>query len=135
MTIDESALQRLLDKEAIREASLCYTRGIDRHDSEIMAAAYHADDMDDPRAYIGDPAGFIRHANEVHARNWVVHHHYETNQTIDLDGDTAHVETYFLAAPRRGRPSGTVDRSDLSYLRPLSLTRPHRDITFQEYSS
>jgi hypothetical protein len=107
MPIDEAALQRLLDREAIREASLRYTRGIDRHDPEILARAYHPDAIDDHGAYIGGPTGFIHYANEVHARNWVSHHHYVTNQTIDLVGDSAHVETYFLAALRR--PSGTVD--------------------------
>jgi hypothetical protein len=71
MPIDEAALQRLLDKGAIREASLRYTRGIDRHDAEIMAAAYHPDATDDHGAYIGDPAGFICHANDVDARHSV----------------------------------------------------------------
>jgi ketosteroid isomerase-like protein len=107
MAIDEAALQRLLDKEAIREASLRYTRGVDRHDADIMAAAYHSDATDDHGAYIGDPAGFIRYANDVHARHWVTHQHYVTNQTIELDGDVAHVETYFLATLRRS--TGTVD--------------------------
>ena len=107
MEIDAAEIRRLLDKEAIREASLRYTRGIDRHDDAIMAGAYHPDATDDHGAYIGDPAGFIKHAKGTHARNWDVHHHYITNQTIDLDGDTAHVETYFLAVLRR--KAGPVD--------------------------
>lgn len=107
VAIDETALQQLLDKEAIREASLLYTRGIDRHDEAIMARAYHPDATDDHGSYIGDPEGFIRHANEGHARNWNVHHHYIMNQTIDLDGATAHVETYFLATLRR--KTGPID--------------------------
>lgn len=104
---EEMALRRLLDKEAIREAALLYTRGIDRHDDDIMARAYHADATDDHGAYIGDPAGFIVHAREGHSRNWDVHHHYIMNQTIDLEGDTAHVETYFLATLRR--KAGPID--------------------------
>jgi len=107
MAIDEKALQRLLDKEAIREASLRYTRGIDRHDDEIFASAYHEGAIDDHGAYIGPYEGFIHHANTVHGLYWDVHHHFITNQTIDLDGDTAHVETYFLAALRR--KGGPVD--------------------------
>lgn len=107
MAIDELALQRLLDKEAIREASLLYTRGIDRHDDDMMARAYHPDATDDHGAYIGGPEGFIRHAATGHARNWSTHHHYIMNQTIDLDGDQAHVETYFIATLRR--KTGPVD--------------------------
>ncbi|WP_068088769.1 nuclear transport factor 2 family protein [Novosphingobium rosa] len=176
MAIDERALQILLDKEAIRETSLRYTRGIDRHDDELMARAYHGDAIDDHGAYIGGPEGFIRHAGEGHARHWDSHHHYIMNQTIDLDGDCAHVETYFMATLRRktgpidmvgGRyidrferregewavaqraclvewngkldPAeaamdpdlflrGSWDRSDPSYMRPLILERPHRDL-------
>jgi hypothetical protein len=175
MQLDEAALQRLLDKEAIREASLCYTRGIDRHDPKIMARAYHNGAVDDHGAYIGNAEGFVQYANEVHSQHWTTHHHYVSNQTIELDGDTAHVESYFLATLRR--PTGVVDmvggryvdrferldgrwavadraclvewsgelqpregevdpdlylrgawdQSDLSYQRPLSLQRPHRD--------
>jgi hypothetical protein len=178
MDIDAAAIQRLLDKEAIREASLRYTRGIDRHDDEIMAQAYHADATDDHGGYIGDPAGFIAHSKKAHSGAWNVHHHYIGNQTIDLDGDTAHVETYFLAALRRktgpidmvggryvdrferreGRwaiadrvclvewngelqpaktpadpalyMQGAWDRTDVSYQRPLKMTRPHRDMDY-----
>src|SRR3546814_9393801 len=53
MDIDAAELRKLLDKEAIREASLRYTRGIDRHDDEIMAQAYHPNATDDHGAYIG----------------------------------------------------------------------------------
>jgi hypothetical protein len=107
LDIDMNQLQRLLDKEAIREASLLYTRGIDRHDDDLMAQAYHPGAKDDHGEYIGDAAGFIRYAHKVHATNWDIHQHFITNQTIDLDGDTAHVETYFLAALRR--KDGRID--------------------------
>jgi hypothetical protein len=178
MDIDTAELRKLLDKEAIREACLLYTRGVDRHDDELAAQAYHPDATDDHGSYIGDPTGFIAHAKGTHSRNWDVHHHYIMNQTIDLDGDSAHVETYFIATLRRkegpidmvggryvdrferrdgrwavaGRAClvewngelartntsmdpdlflhGAWDRSDISYQRPLKLTRPPRDISF-----
>jgi len=174
----EAALQRLLDKEEIREACLKYTRGVDRHDEEIAAGAYHDGAVDDHGTFIGDAGGFLKHVNDLHARNWNMHHHYITNQSIDLDGDVAHAETYYLAALRRedgtmdlaggryvdrferrdGRwaiadraclvewsgelpkAAGEVgdlflsgsawDRSDISYQRPLKLTRPHRDMLY-----
>jgi len=177
MSIDEHAVQRLLDLEEIRAATLRYTRGVDRHDDELTASAYHSDARDDHGAYIGPVDGFIRHANTVHELWWDTHQHYVTNQTIDLDGDSAHAETYFLAALRRktgaidlvggryldrlerrdGRwaiadraclvewngelasAQGDVDpdlflrgkwsREDLSYKRPLTVTRAPRDLT------
>ena len=107
MNIDPKEIQKLLDKEAIREAALRYTRGIDRHDDDLMLQAYHPDATDDHGAYIGDAPGFVKHAHNTHSKNWNVHHHYIMNQTIDLDGDTAHVETYFLATLRR--KDGPID--------------------------
>jgi hypothetical protein len=105
--LERRALRRLLDKEAIREACLKYTRGIDRHDDDIAIESYHEGAVDDHGTFIGDAGGFIKHVGELHARNWNMHHHYITNQTIDLEGDTAHVETYYLAALRR--EAGTID--------------------------
>jgi SnoaL-like domain len=107
VSIDSKRIAALLDKEEIREASLRYTRGIDRHDDELMAQAYHPDATDDHGGYIGSPAGFIQHAGDVHTRHWTVHHHFIANQTIELDGDHAHVETYFLATLRR--KDGIID--------------------------
>lgn len=98
---DPDAVQRLLDKEEIREALLRYTRGIDRHDEALLTAAYHPDAIDDHGAFIGGPADFAEYANRVHGENWVCHQHFVTNQTIDLGGDEAHCESYFLAVLRR----------------------------------
>lgn len=175
MNDDQLALRRLLDKEAIREASLRYTRGIDRHDDELTAQAYHEGAREDHGDYIGDVAGYISHARNGHSRYFAAHQHYVTNQLVDLDGDGAHVETYFLAALRRkdgavdvvggryidrferrdGRWAitdraclvewngelsasqatldpeiflhGAWDRNDISYQRPLRLTRSNRN--------
>jgi hypothetical protein len=103
MAIDEAALQRLLDKEAIREASLKYTRGIDRHDDDIMRQVYHPDARDDHGEYIGDAEGLMHYANSIHSDNWRVHHHFVSNMTIELDGDVAHCETYFFVTLARHR--------------------------------
>jgi SnoaL-like domain len=108
MAIDEAALQRLLDKEEIREAALKYTRGVDRHDDEIIRQAYHADARDDHGEYIGGPEEFIAYVNAVHANNWRAHHHFVTNMTIELDGDVAHCETYCLVTLARHQGS-TID--------------------------
>jgi hypothetical protein len=101
MNIDLKAVERLLDKEAIREAVLCYSRGVDRLDEELLAQAYHSDATDDHGAYIGNPAGFAKWVEATHRRYSSAHQHYVMNQTVDLDGDMAHVETYYMTAMRR----------------------------------
>lgn len=101
MAVSMDAVQALLDKEAVREVSLRYTRGIDRHDDELFRSAYHPGARDDHGAFIGLGTDFVEYANRVHSENWVCHQHYVTNQVIDLDGDTAHCESYFLAVLKR----------------------------------
>ena len=101
MSPTQERLARLLDKEDIREVLLHYTRGIDRHDVAIMARAYHADATDDHGEYQGPASGFIDYANRTHAEGFFAHQHYIGNHTIDLDGDKARAETYFLASLRR----------------------------------
>jgi hypothetical protein len=101
MKIDEKRLGELLDKEAIREALVKYTRGMDRHDDDIMQEAYHLDGTDDHNTFIGSSTDYIKHANIVHSMLCSAHQHYISNQTIDLDGDRANTETYFLAALRQ----------------------------------
>lgn len=114
MDVDLAALSNLLEKEAIRDAALRYTRGIDRHDSALLLSAYHPDAIDDHGDYIGSPQGFVDYANSVHAQNWVGHHHYITNQFIERDGDTAHSEIYFMAVLKR--PDGVCDMVGGRYL-------------------
>lgn len=101
MELNLAAVQTMLDKEAIRDVSLRYTRGIDRHDEPLLMSAYHPDATDDHGAFIGSGEGFVEYANRVHSQNWVCHQHFVTNQVIDLDGDSAHCESYFLAVLKR----------------------------------
>jgi hypothetical protein len=112
--IDNERLRRLLDKEDIRETFLKYTRGIDRHDDDLAAEAYHDDANDDHGTFIGSPRDLFKHAKALHKSLWVGHHHYVTNQTIDLDGDVAHVETYLMVAAKRS--DGTIDLSGGRYV-------------------
>jgi len=107
LELDVAAVQAMLDKESVRAVSLRYTHGVDRHDGELLLSAYHPDAKDDHGAFIGSGADFVEHANRVHAQHWVCHQHYVTNQLIDLDGDTAHCESYFLAVLKR--PDGICD--------------------------
>jgi len=101
------ALDELLDREEIRKCLTRYTRGIDRHDAAFAASAYHPGATDDHTGYIGPGDSFPDWANAAHDSTWEAHQHYITNTTIDLDGDTAHVETYWIVVGRRKQNTGT----------------------------
>lgn len=98
MPSDEAMLRQILDKEAIRDVLLKYTRGMDRCDDAIMAQSYHKDAREDHVDYVGPALEFIECARIGHQSHFDGHSHYITNQSIELDGDIAHVESYFLAA-------------------------------------
>jgi hypothetical protein len=89
-------LRALLDKQAIFECVNRYARGLDRHDDEMVGSAYHEGARDHHGDFLGDPADFIPWANELHAADWVAHHHHLTTHTVELDGDVAHAETYCI---------------------------------------
>jgi hypothetical protein len=100
------SLRALLDREAIRDAVLRYTRGIDRDDETLMVSAFHEDARDDHGSFIGMVRDFPSRKSRTNLR-WSNYQHYVSNQTIEIKGDEAHVETYFLASLTR--PTGTID--------------------------
>jgi ketosteroid isomerase-like protein len=86
----------MLDKQAIREALDRYARGVDRLDAELLASAYHDDAIDD-RGPMGTWHGGREAAEQLIASmgpSMAMTTHHLTNVLIELDGDTAGVETY-----------------------------------------
>jgi ketosteroid isomerase-like protein len=169
-----SGVQELLDRQAIADCIQRYARGIDRHDLDMVESCYYPDAIDDHGFFVGSGRGLGEAATEQHAL-FVRHQHHMTNHYVELDGDTAHGETYFFVVMRgqsgvtnlvSGRyvdrferrneewriaarvcltetmvevptaameeidrvfASGTFDRSDLSYKRPLEVYRSSAD--------
>ena len=119
MTTDdlESRLRDLADRSEIVDCLTRYARGMDRQDRDLVRSAYHDDAIDDHIGFVGRVDDFIDWAFGFHASQ-VRHQHYLTNHTIDLDGDVAHVETYYLfvatvpddAAPLSATGGRYVDR-------------------------
>lgn len=97
--MDESlakSVQELLDRQQIEAALLRYCRGVDRHDKELMLSAYHPDAIDDHGMVVLQAEAFVDWALAYHAEHNPMTHHAITNLTIDLDGDAAHSECYFM---------------------------------------
>jgi hypothetical protein len=105
----EQRLNELLDRQEINDCLLRFSRGIDRQDSELAKSAYHDDARDDHVAYVGPGDGLVDWVNGYQGENgWVRGYlqncyaqHYNTNVTIELDGDTAHVESYYQMVERK----------------------------------
>jgi ketosteroid isomerase-like protein len=95
------------DRQAILDCLHRYTRGIDRHDRELMLSAYHPDAWDDHGAASGTAAEFVNWAIKWHGEFQTRHQHIITNHTVEIDGDTAHGETYYMfwGINREGPPT------------------------------
>jgi hypothetical protein len=89
-------VRRLLDRLAILDCINRYARGLDRHDDELVASAYHRGAVDHHGDFLGTPDEFIPWANDLHSADWSAHQHHITNHTVDLDGDVAHAESYCI---------------------------------------
>jgi ketosteroid isomerase-like protein len=92
----ETAVTILQDKQAIRECLMNYSRGIDRLDRDILLSVYWPDAVDDHGVFVGAPEDFVDWAFAMHTTTHHSHQHAILNLTIDLDGDTAHTESYYM---------------------------------------
>jgi ketosteroid isomerase-like protein len=116
MSIDEKtqyAMQVLLDKQEIHEVLMRYCRGIDRCDEELLRGVYHPDATDDHGLFTGKAADFIPWAIKALGRDENTSH-YIANELIEVEGDVAYCESYFLAVHRRREKDGT--KVDLQFV-------------------
>lgn len=99
-SIDLEALQRdvryLNDRTAILDCVAQHARGCDRHDIDLITAAYHDDALDEHGAVVNPGPAYAAWANETHATTSQVHTHNITTHTCEIDGDTAHAESYVI---------------------------------------
>ncbi|MFF0815217.1 nuclear transport factor 2 family protein [Rhodococcus sp. NPDC003318] len=94
----------LVDKQEIAEVLHRYARAVDRKDFDRVADCYFPDAIDNHGGYVGTVDGLIEDMRSRHA-TIDSSLHYITNVLIDLDGDTANVESYCLCYLRQA-PAG-----------------------------
>jgi ketosteroid isomerase-like protein len=165
-------LEKLVDRQEIYDCIQRYARGADRFDAEMLASAYHDDALDDHGPYVGLGRGMAEYWFPILGKQTISMERHLTSHSVELDGDTAHAETYVFVALREadgGKVSlaggryvdrlerrdgewrisarntlvewraivdddtsaveglfvgASRDRSDVSYMRPLEVTRP-----------
>jgi hypothetical protein len=100
-------LQTLVDRQDILDCLQRYTRGVDRLDEELVASAYHDDAVDDHVIVRGTLRDFIAHWWPMQGTR-VTCQHYLSNLSVEIDGDVAYAETYFLSVDRQ------LDRTDVA---------------------
>lgn len=84
------------DRQEIHDCLIRYARGIDRHDKELMVSAYHPDAYDQHAIAEGNASDFCDWAIGMHGVIQTNHQHIINNHSIEIDGDVAHGETYYM---------------------------------------
>jgi hypothetical protein len=109
-SIDVELRERLLEQLDRAEITDClhrYTRGMDRLDRELARSAYHEGAIDDHAGFVGTVEDFLDWAFDYHAGQ-VRHQHFISNTMIDLDGDEAHVESYYTFVGTEADPGAPL---------------------------
>lgn len=96
-----TTIQELLDKQEISEVVLRFCRGVDRLDRELIRSAYHDDAFDEHGPELsGNVDDFVDGLMAVCRDHYISMCHYVCNQLIELDGDTAYCETYYIGVAK-----------------------------------
>jgi ketosteroid isomerase-like protein len=93
--IDLSELIALVEKERIRELLARWSRASDRADDQALADCYLDESVDSHGAFLGTGREFSERPLRHSAAN-IATTHILGQSIIDLDGDRAYCETYFL---------------------------------------
>lgn len=101
-------LEQLLDKQDIIECLGRFSRGMDRFDREIYLSAFHPDAVMAAGPFVGSAADCYDWAMPMHEAGQIATHHNLLNITIDIDGDVAHTETYYLFVGRNRDESNWI---------------------------
>jgi hypothetical protein len=96
----EARIDALLDKQDILECLTRFSRGMDRFDRDSYISAFWPDGVMAAGPFVGSPADCWDWAVPMHEAGQIVTHHNLLNVTIDLNGDEAHSECYYLFVAR-----------------------------------
>ncbi len=104
----EQRIDEMLAKHEIREALTAFSRGMDRFDKASYDAAFHEDAQTAAGPFVGTASDCWDWAVPMHEAYQILTHHSLLNSTIDLDGDAAHCETYYIFVARNKDESITM---------------------------
>ena len=90
----------LEDRRQILDCVTRYCRGLDRHDRELLESAFHDDAIDNHGARVDRKPAFYDLRTGGHKDASLSHLHSITNHSCEIDGNTAHTESYVLFISR-----------------------------------
>src|SRR5207245_5846534 len=92
----EARLRVTADQQEIHDALMRYCRGVDRGDAELIASSFHADAVSDlgtgPVSAHASAARIVEGLNKMGTSM-----HFIGNVLIEVEGDVAYAEAYFIS--------------------------------------
>ena len=92
--LHEAELRALLDKAQIHDVLMRYSRGVDRGDGELVVSCFHPDATLDMGRRPMSAAALAEGITKMTATGTM---HFIGNEYVEVDGDAAHSETYFIS--------------------------------------
>lgn len=93
-------LQALLDKQEIHEVLARYCRGLDRGDPELVRSVFHPDAVHNQVGSVEPVTELVEGLKRPARKVLRAVAHNISNELVDLQGDVAFSECYFLACHR-----------------------------------
>jgi ketosteroid isomerase-like protein len=93
-------LSDLRDRQEIRECLYRYAHAVDRHDWAQLEKVYHPDAIANHGDFAGSREELIAWLDRMFA-GLQAHTHHVTNHICEIDGDTAHCESYAIFMTQR----------------------------------
>ena len=90
----EDRVAYLNDRQRIHDVYLHYMRGFDRNDVELMRTAFWPDVQINYGTQSNSFDEFVSRHLDEHTRDLAHWGHLITNESVDIEGDVANVETY-----------------------------------------
>jgi hypothetical protein len=101
-------LENLADRQDILDCLNRFSRGMDRFDEALFLSAFHPDATIAAGIFVGGPKDLYKWARSLHDQGQVATHHGLLNHNCDIDGDTAHTETYYQFVGRNRDQSNWI---------------------------
>jgi ketosteroid isomerase-like protein len=114
MTQSTKQIENLVAQAEIRDVLLRYCRAADRCDAGLLAELYHPDATEDHDGTVGSAARFRAAVMPRLRESWDRTQHVLGGSVIEVEGDVAHSEAYFVAYHiRRPDERGRVEMWEL----------------------
>lgn len=106
-SLRDRQLQSLIARQEIHDVLMRYCHGVDRGDLTLILSAFHEDATDNHSGV--EERAIDRFTRTVEQGKSMLTSHNLTNVLIQVDGDTAHSQAYFIAWHRFDHDGAQVD--------------------------